>query len=78
MIVDGFRPLWEALRDLEWVNLEGESVRVVGDGELGVPVIQAALSHERVEVIRVGRRGRQSTPPQLVQLRPRAPNKEHH
>jgi oxygen-independent coproporphyrinogen-3 oxidase len=72
-LVEGFRPLWDALEELGWARVEGASVRVVGDGELGVPVIQAAISHERVEEIRTSRRGRESRElPPLVQLRPRA------
>lgn len=76
-LTEAFRPLWEALEELHWVELEGESVRVVGDGELGVPVIQNAMSHERVEEIKAARRELESpVASPLVQLRPRASSGE--
>jgi oxygen-independent coproporphyrinogen-3 oxidase len=73
-VVTTFRPLWDALEDLGWITTEGDSVRVIGDGELGVPLIQVAISHERVDEIRAERSTRDARViPQLVQLRPRAP-----
>lgn len=43
------KPIWRALSDRNWCSVTSEAIQLNGDGVYYVPLIQALLSHERLD-----------------------------
>ena len=51
-IVADYRPIWNVLTDLSWVEVEGDQLRVLGDGAFYLPLIQNLMARDRLEEMR--------------------------
>lgn len=53
-MIEEFAPIWQALGECGWVELDGHKVRLVGDGVFYTPLIQNLLSEARMKEMRIG------------------------
>ena len=51
-VVADHRTIWSVLTDLEWVKVEGQQVRILGDGAFYLPLIQNLMARDRLEGMR--------------------------
>ena len=54
--VEEHRPVWDALVDLDWATVNQDLITIEGDGAFYLPLIQNALAHQRLDVMRKARR----------------------
>jgi oxygen-independent coproporphyrinogen-3 oxidase len=54
-LLDEYEPIWQALSERGWAEINSQKVALVGDGVFFTPLIQGLLSHERMEEIRKSR-----------------------
>lgn len=59
-VVADFRPIWDELQGRGWVDITAEHIRFVDIGAFHIPMLQALVSHARLEEIRDGRTAERS------------------
>ena len=54
-VVGDYLPVWQALRELDWVAIDDDRVQILGDGAFYLPMVQNLLAHDRTEAMRKAR-----------------------
>jgi hypothetical protein len=59
---DEHRAFWQALVEREWMLVEPERLKVIGDGGFRVPLMQGLLGTGRLEEMRRARKDQRDQP----------------
>lgn len=51
-VVGDYRAIWNVLADMDWLEVEGDQLRVLGDGAFYLPLIQNLMARDRLEEMR--------------------------